>query len=54
MINIPWLDVNYKVEYTSKNNNETHSYIIKSINGSTSSATMTVGMIKYYVDYSET
>ena len=54
MINIPWLDVNYKVEYTSKNNNETHSYIIKSVSGSTSSATMTVGMIKYYVDYSET
>lgn len=54
MINIPWLDVNYKLEYTSKNNNETHSYIIKLISGSTSSATMTVGMIKYYVDFSET
>lgn len=54
MINIPWLDVNYKIEYTSKNNNETHSYIIKSISGSTSSATMTVGTIKYYVDFSET
>ena len=54
MINIPWLDVNCKIEYTSKNFNETHSYIIKSISGSTSSATMTVSMIKYYVDYSET
>ena len=54
MINIPWLDVNCKIEYTSKNFNETHSYIIKSISGSTSSATMTISMIKYYIDYSET
>jgi hypothetical protein len=54
MITIPWLDVNYKIEYTSKNFNETHSYIIKSISGSTSSATMTISMIKYYIDYSET
>ena len=54
MINIPWLDVNCKIEYTSKNFNETHSYIIKSISGSTSSATMTISMIKYYTNYSET
>ena len=48
MINIPWLDVNCKIEYTSKNFNEANNYIIKSISGSTSSATMTIGLIKYY------
>jgi hypothetical protein len=48
MINIPWLDVNCKIEYTSKNFNETNNYIIKSISGSTASATMTIGLIKYY------
>lgn len=51
MINIPWLDVNCKIEYTSKNFNETNTYIIKSINGSTSSATMTISMIKYYPNF---
>lgn len=54
MINIPWLDVNYKIEYTSKNNNEKHSYIIKSISGSTSSSTMNVEMIKFYPNYIKT
>ena len=54
MINIPWLDVNCKIEYTSKNFNETYSYIVKSISGSTSSAAMNISMIKYYIPYSET
>ena len=53
MINVPWLDVNCKIEYTSKNFNETNNYIIKSISGSTSSATMTIGMTKYYESFKE-
>lgn len=50
MINIPWMDVNCKIEYTSKNFNETNSYIIKSING-TSTSTMTIEMSKYYAKH---
>lgn len=53
LINIPWLDVNCKVEYTSHNFNDTSSYIIKSISGSSTEGTMNVSMIKFYEDYSE-
>lgn len=53
LINIPWLDVNCKVEYTSHNFNETSSYIIKSISGSSTEGTISVSMIKFYEDYSE-
>ena len=53
LINIPWLDVNCKIEYTSRNFNTTSSYIIKSISGSSSEATMNISMIKFYDDYSE-
>lgn len=51
MIDIPWLDVNSKVEYTSYIDGETHQYIVKSINGSASEGTMTVELMRFYPLY---
>lgn len=47
MLSIPFLDVNWKVSYTSYMTNETKDYIVKSISGSNSESTMTVTMIEY-------
>lgn len=44
-----WLDVNIKVEYTLKRNNEKSQYIIKTINtGLTPMDSMTITMAKFY------
>ena len=51
MVFIPWLDVNTKISYTDKENNETSSYIIKKISGSFMNATMTLEIIKFYENY---
>lgn len=48
MIDIPWLDVNWLVEYTSYMTKETKKYVIKQISGSTSSGTMEVSMVNFY------
>ena len=48
LIDIPWLDVNWLVEYTSYITGETKRYVTKQINGSTSSGTMTVNMVAFY------
>jgi len=51
MIDIPWLDVNCKIEYTSYIDGETHQYIIKSINSSTSEGTMSLELMRFYPLY---
>ena len=51
MIDIPWLDVNCKIEYTSYIDGETHQYIVKSINSSTSEGTMSVELMRFYPLY---
>ena len=51
MIDIPWLDVNCKIEYTSHIDGETHQYIIKSINSSTSEGIMSLELMRFYPLY---
>lgn len=53
MLTVPWLDVNQKVEYHSKNTDSVNPYIIKSISGSTSDATMQVSLVRFYPEYAE-
>lgn len=47
IVSIPFLDVNWKITYTSYQTGITQDYIIKSISGSNSESTMTITMIKY-------
>lgn len=54
MITIPWLDVNQLIEYQSKNSETIVPYIIKSISGSTSEATMQINLVRFYPEYPET
>lgn len=51
MIDIPWLDVNCKIEYKSYIDGETHQYIVKSISSSTSEGTMSVELMRFYPLY---
>lgn len=51
MLDIPWLDVNVKFEYTSYITGQTAQYIVKSISGSATGGTMTVEAIKFYPLY---
>lgn len=53
MLKVPWLDVNWKIEYSPDylKGKETHQYIIKSISSSYSDYTMNVEIIKFYPDY---
>lgn len=53
MITIPWLDVNQLIEYQSKNSETIVPYIIKSISGSTSEATMQINLVRFYPEYPE-
>jgi hypothetical protein len=48
LIDIPWLDVNWLIEYTSYVTKETNRYVIKQISGSSSSATIQISMVKFY------
>ena len=48
LIDIPWLDVNWLVEYTSYTTKETNKYVIKQISGSSSSATIDISLVKFY------
>jgi hypothetical protein len=47
IISIPFLDVNWKVNYSPMKTGETNSYIIKSISGSDSEGKMSIQMIRY-------
>ena len=49
---IPWLDVNQKIEYTSKYNKEKNQYIIKKINWNFENGTMTVTLYKFLESFS--
>ena len=48
LIDIPWLDVNWLIEYTPYTTKETNRYVIKQISGSSSAATIDVSMVKFY------
>lgn len=48
LIDIPWLDVNWLIEYKSYMTNETKKYVIKQIDGSTSSGTMDINLVSFY------
>ena len=48
LIDIPWLDVNWLIEYQSYMTGETKKYVIKRINGSTSSGTIDVSLVSFY------
>ena len=48
MIDVPWLDVNWLIEYTSYMTKESKKYVIKDINGSTSSGTMDLNLVAFY------
>ena len=51
-INIPWLDVNTKIEYYSHSLDKKDVYLIKNIKGSTTSGTMTISAVKFQPMYS--
>lgn len=44
---IPWINVNQKIKYTSKETGETNQYIIKSFNWSTLSGTMSMTLYRF-------
>lgn len=48
MIDIPWLDVNWLIEYQSYITKDTKRYVIKQINGSTTGGTIDVSMVLFY------
>jgi hypothetical protein len=48
MIDIPWLDVNWLIEYQSYTTKDTNRYVIKQINGSTTEGTIEVSMVLFY------
>ena len=51
-VDIPWLDVNQKIEYYSNSLGKTQIYLIKSKKGSSTNGTMTVTMVKFQPIYS--
>lgn len=52
LIIIPWLDVNQKIKYTSKQSNETNQYMIKSFSWSSLSGTMSMTLYKFRESFS--
>ena len=54
MTEVPWLDVNQKIEYTSKATGKTETYLVKKKSGSTSKGTMTIECTKFQPLYSWT
>lgn len=49
---IPWLEVNTKVEYTPKSQNEKKQYIVKSLSWSTGDGTMSLVLYRFLEDFS--
>lgn len=49
---IPWLDVNQKISYTSKETGETNQYLIKSLSWSSLGGTMTMTLYKFLESFS--
>ena len=54
MIEVPWLDVNQKIEYTAKATKQTEIYLVKKKSGSSSKGTMTIECTKFQPLYSWT
>jgi hypothetical protein len=48
MIDIPWLDVNWLIEYQSYTTKDTNKYVIKQINGSSTSGIIDISMVLFY------
>jgi len=48
---VPWLDVNQKISYVLQGEGEEKQYIIKSISGSTTEATMSISCVSFYPAY---
>ena len=48
LIDIPWLDVNWLIEYQSYTTKDIKKYVIKQINGSTTGGTIDVSMVLFY------
>ena len=51
MVIVPWLEVNQKVEYTSKLTGETNQYMITNLSWSTLDGTMTLSMYRFLEDF---
>lgn len=49
---IPWLEVNSKIEYTPKSQNEKNQYIVKSLSWSTGDGTMSLVLYRFLEDFS--
>lgn len=49
---VPWLEVNTKIEYTPKYNNETSQYIVKNLSWSTGEGTMNMTLYKFLESFS--
>lgn len=49
---VPWLEVNNKIEYMPKSQNEKNQYIVKSINWSTGDGTMSLVLYRFLEDFS--
>lgn len=54
LIDVPWLGVNQKIEYTSNVTGVTQQYIVKSKNGSSTGGTMSIQCVKFQPLYSWT
>lgn len=52
MVDIPWLEVNQKIEYTSLNTGVTEIYMIKQKDGSTTDGVMNLSCVKFKPRYS--
>lgn len=51
IVAVPWLDVNVKISYIVQKETEEKQYIIKSISGSTTDATMSISCVSFYPEY---
>lgn len=51
MVEVPWLDVNQKIRYTSQATGQTEDYIINSIRGNSFQGTMTIECRKFQSQY---
>ncbi len=49
---IPWLEVNTKIEYTTKYNNLTNQYIVKNLSWSTGNGTMSLTLYRFLESFS--
>lgn len=49
---VPWLEVNTKIEYTTKYNNLTNQYIVKNLSWSTGNGTMSLTLYRFLESFS--